>query len=140
MTYSSYLFVIQLFVSTNVLLISRSHIYNSVFHLYSPHLSCNSVVSFAFVCGAFSFFFRYYSYSDCFSFILRSIIIIVPIFYIYSVSLLRFILLFNYFSINSFIIFSILCLTRDFIRQGHAREKRKVYRATRTRSQAIDRG
>ena len=38
------------------------------------------------------------------------------------------------------IIFSILCLTRDFIRQGHAREKRKVYRATRTRSQAIDRG
>ena len=36
--------------------------------------------------------------------------------------------------------FSILCLTRDFIRQGHAREKRKVYRATRTRSQAIDRG
>ena len=35
---------------------------------------------------------------------------------------------------------SILCLTRDFIRQGHAREKRKVYRATRTRSQAIDRG
>ena len=35
--------------------------------------------------------------------------------------------------------FSILCLTRDFIRQGHAREKRKVYRATRTRSQAIDR-
>ena len=38
------------------------------------------------------------------------------------------------------ITFSILCLTRDFIRQGHAREKRKVYRATRTRSQAIDRG
>ena len=36
--------------------------------------------------------------------------------------------------------FSILCLTRDFIRQGHAREKRKVYRATHTRSQAIDRG
>ena len=36
--------------------------------------------------------------------------------------------------------FSILCLTRDFIRQGHAREKGKVYRATRTRSQAIDRG
>ena len=36
--------------------------------------------------------------------------------------------------------FSVLCLTRDFIRQGHAREKRKVYRATRTRSQAIDRG
>jgi hypothetical protein len=36
--------------------------------------------------------------------------------------------------------FSILCLTRDFIRQGHAREKRKEYRATRTRSQAIDRG
>ena len=35
--------------------------------------------------------------------------------------------------------FSILCLTRDFIRQGHAREKRKVYRVTRTRSQAIDR-
>ena len=39
-----------------------------------------------------------------------------------------------------FRIFSILCLTRNFIRQGHAREKRKVYRATRTRSQAIDRG
>ena len=36
--------------------------------------------------------------------------------------------------------FSILCLTRDFIRQGHATEKRRVYRATRTRSQAIDRG
>jgi len=36
--------------------------------------------------------------------------------------------------------FSVLCLTRDFIRQGHAREKRKVYRATRTRSKAIDRG
>ena len=36
--------------------------------------------------------------------------------------------------------FSILCLTRDFIRQGHAREERKVYHATRTRSQAIDRG
>ena len=40
----------------------------------------------------------------------------------------------------NFPVFSILCLTRDFIRQGHAREKRKVYRATRTRSQAIDRG
>ena len=41
---------------------------------------------------------------------------------------------------QQFLHFSILCLTRDFIRQGHAREKRKVYRATRTRSQAIDRG
>ena len=41
---------------------------------------------------------------------------------------------------NFLIPFSILCLTRDFIRQGHAREKRKVYRATRTRSHAIDRG
>ena len=36
--------------------------------------------------------------------------------------------------------FSILCLTRDFIRQGQGREKRNVYRATRTRSQAIERG
>ena len=47
-----------------------------------------------------------------------------------------------YFYISTFwsMFISILCLTRDFIRQGHAREKRKVYRATRTRSQAIDRG
>ena len=44
------------------------------------------------------------------------------------------------FPAHRLIIISILCLTRDFIRQGHAREKRQVYRATRTRSQAIDRG
>ena len=35
---------------------------------------------------------------------------------------------------------SIVCLTRDFIRQGHAREKRKVYRAARRSIEGYGRG